>query len=245
MAELEPVRRRSVPDEVADQLLGRIVRGELPAGDTLPSERDLAAVLGVSRPTVRTALQRLAGVGLVEIRQGGGTTVNDFRDRAGLDLLPHLVTLGGEVDPNVIGDIVGLRSLLGPEVAAMAARRGGDTTEVTTLADAVGAADPGVARQRAALAFWDAVVAHTGSVVYRLLFNGLRATYEPAIDALDVVLAPEVDQVEAYVALARAIAECDADGAAAAARDLLAVGQQVVRTLLAQIEPTARDDERR
>lgn len=241
MADLEPVRRRSVPDEVADQLLGRIVTGQLPAGDTLPSERDLAQMLGVSRPTVRAALQRLAGVGLVETRQGGGTTVRDFRHHAGLDLLPHLVSLGGEVDPRVVGDIIGLRSLIGPEVVAMAARAGRPADTLRRCAAAVGEAPPGVERQRAALAFWDAVVACSGSLVYRLLFNGLRVAYEPALDALSVVLAPEVDRTGDYTAIAAAVADGDAGRASALATDLLAVGQQAITRLLDQIEPSRRD----
>ena len=68
---LQPVTRRSVPDEVFDQVLAEVVDGEIEAGDSLPSERRLAEVLGVSRPAVREALQRMAQTRLVEVRQGG------------------------------------------------------------------------------------------------------------------------------------------------------------------------------
>ena len=85
---LQPVTRRSVPDEVFDQVLAEVVDGELEAGEPLPSERRLAEVLGVSRPAVREALQRMAQTRLLEVRHGGATTVRDFRRYAGLDLLP-------------------------------------------------------------------------------------------------------------------------------------------------------------
>src|ERR1700741_2932497 len=108
---LQPVTRRSVPDEVFDQVLaegvdGGIERGEawvfdrvraevvdggIEAGEALPSERRLAEVLGVSRPAVREALQRMAATRLVEVRHGGGTTVRDFKRAAGLDLLPRVL----------------------------------------------------------------------------------------------------------------------------------------------------------
>src|SRR3954466_7929837 len=72
---LQPVNRRSVPDEVFDQVLGEVVDGGIRAGEPLPSERRLAEVLGVSRPAVREALQRMAATRLVEVRHGGATTV--------------------------------------------------------------------------------------------------------------------------------------------------------------------------
>src|SRR5690349_20064042 len=62
---LQPVARRSVPDEVFDQILDDVVSGEFAPGEALPSERKLAEVLGVSRPGVREALQRVARAGLV------------------------------------------------------------------------------------------------------------------------------------------------------------------------------------
>ncbi|HRD63707.1 MAG TPA: GntR family transcriptional regulator, partial [Nocardioides sp.] len=65
---LQPVQRRSVPDEVFDQVLSEVVDGEIGAGQPLPSERRLAEVLGVSRPAVREALQRMAATRLVEVR---------------------------------------------------------------------------------------------------------------------------------------------------------------------------------
>jgi GntR family transcriptional regulator, transcriptional repressor for pyruvate dehydrogenase complex len=48
-----PVSRRSLTDEVFDQLVAGIVSGELPAGEPLPAERRLAEALGVSRPAGR------------------------------------------------------------------------------------------------------------------------------------------------------------------------------------------------
>ena len=57
---------------------GRRRRARAPA-TALPSERRLAEVLGVSRPAVREALQRMAQTRLLDVRHGGATTVRDFR----------------------------------------------------------------------------------------------------------------------------------------------------------------------
>ena len=111
---LQPVNRRSVPDEVFDQVLAGVVDGEIEAGETLPSERRLAEVLGVSRPAVREALQRMAQTRLVEVRQGGSTTVRDFKKTAGLDLLPRLLVRAGNLDTAVARSILEARLIVGP-----------------------------------------------------------------------------------------------------------------------------------
>lgn len=228
MTNLRPVQRRSVPDEVADQLTDVIVSGEVEAGEQLPSERDLAERLGVSRPTVRAALSRLASIGLVETRQGGGSTVRDFRRHAGLDLLPRLLTGGGTVDLRVVRDVIEARSAMGPQVAGMAARATAgpaDDEHLHNAAAAVADGEGDLERQRAATAFWDAVVDRGGSIVFRLLYNQLRSAYEPALEALTDLLAVETDRGDLYEELAEAIVAGDGDRAETLAAELLALGE--------------------
>src|SRR6478735_5261738 len=122
---LQPVTRRSVPDEVFDQVLTEVVDGGLAVGDALPSERRLAEVLGVSRPAVREALQRMTQTRLLDVRHGGATTVRDYRKFAGLDLLPALLVRRGSVDAAVARSVLEARLVIGPGVAALAAARGG------------------------------------------------------------------------------------------------------------------------
>lgn len=220
---LRPVARRLVPDEVFDQILSDVVDGEIAPGENLPSERRLAEVLGVSRPAVREALSRMAHARLVEVRHGGATTVRDFRKAAGLDLLPRLLVRDGNLDVSVARSILEARLAIGPHVAASAAGRGSAALPAA-LDAAISAleadADP-VARQRAALSFWDHVVDAADSVVFRLMFNSLRAAYEPALEALAVLMEAEVSRVDAYRAVRDAVAAHDAEAARAAAEALL------------------------
>lgn len=249
MTHLRPVQRRSVPDEVAEQLTDVIVTGEVPPGDQLPSERDLAERLGVSRPTVRAALTRLAAIGLVETRQGGGSTVRDFRRHAGLDLLPRLLLGRGGVDLRVVRDIVEARSSLGPQVAAMAAEATADQAaddDLLAMARAVDAGEDNVVRQRAATAFWDGVVDRCGSIVFRLLYNQLRSAHEPALPALADLLSAETDRPELFVELAEAIVAGDAELASERAASLLALGEAALLgaldDLAQPVTPAATDD---
>ena len=72
-----------------------------------------------------------------------------------------------------------------------------------------------------ALEFWDQVVDAADSLVFRLMFNSLRAAYEPALEALAPVMAEEVGQTDAYRLLTAAIAAGDPETARAAADRVL------------------------
>src|SRR5437588_10094062 len=72
---IDPERSGTTTEEVIFQLREMIHRGELRAGDRLPPERDLAKLLGVSRPTLRAGIRSLSAVGILQSRQGAGTFV--------------------------------------------------------------------------------------------------------------------------------------------------------------------------
>lgn len=69
------VSRRTARDVVADKIARLIMSGVLEVGDHLPSERDLAAALQVSRETVRGGIQSLAARGIIEVSQGTRTRI--------------------------------------------------------------------------------------------------------------------------------------------------------------------------
>lgn len=240
---LQRVERRSVPDEVFDQVVGEMLDGEFGAGESLPSERKLAEVLGVSRPAVREALQRLAQSRLVEVRQGGATTVRDFQRHAGLDLLPRLLLRGGQLQPAVARSILEARLAVGPGVAALASERGDHALEARLVAtvDALEVSTDDVERQRHALTYWDQVVDAADSLVFRLMFNSLRAAYEPALEVLAPAMAEEVGQVRSYRVLTAAIAASDPDTARAAADRLLRPATENLTRLLAALDEDSEE----
>jgi GntR family transcriptional repressor for pyruvate dehydrogenase complex len=81
-------RQGTSAEEVVQHLRDMIHNGELRPGDRLPSERDLAKLLGVSRPTLRVAICSLAAVGVLRSRQGAGTFVVQDEDPPSLDSGP-------------------------------------------------------------------------------------------------------------------------------------------------------------
>jgi len=70
-----PIKQKKVSEEIVDQLKSLIYQGQLKPGQRLPPERDLAKSLGVSRVSLREALNTLQGMGLLEIQQGNRTFV--------------------------------------------------------------------------------------------------------------------------------------------------------------------------
>lgn len=69
------MHQKRLADTIADKLQTLIVEGSLKPGDRLPAERTLAESFGVSRPSLREAIQKLQSRGLLKTRPGGGTTV--------------------------------------------------------------------------------------------------------------------------------------------------------------------------
>ncbi|GAA0407374.1 pyruvate dehydrogenase complex transcriptional repressor PdhR [Cocleimonas flava] len=69
------MHKKRIADTIADKLQTLIVEGSLKPGDRLPAERTLAESFGVSRPSLREAIQKLQSRGLLKTRPGGGTTV--------------------------------------------------------------------------------------------------------------------------------------------------------------------------
>jgi GntR family transcriptional regulator, transcriptional repressor for pyruvate dehydrogenase complex len=73
LSRIELAPREPLGAEVARRLLDHLLSGAVPLGGRIPSERQLAESLGVSRPAVREAIRALGFLGLLEVRQGSGT----------------------------------------------------------------------------------------------------------------------------------------------------------------------------
>ena len=109
-------------DSVASELEKRILEGSLKPGDRLPSERTLALDLGVSRPSLREAMQKLVSKGLLTTRHGGGTYVTDRLAAHFVD--PWVEMLKG--NPLLHRDILEVRQMLESQAASLAADRATD-----------------------------------------------------------------------------------------------------------------------
>lgn len=223
-----PVARSSVATAVFEQILAQILDGSLDPGSVLPSERALTTELGVTRQVIREALQRLDQLGLVEIRHGGSTRVRDYRDAAGLDLLPRLFRRAdGSLDAEVVRSVMEMRQAVGADAAALCALRLADTAG---LRRAVAAA-AGRGHELESV-FWDLVVEGSQNICYRLSLNALRQAYAPAAALVAEVLTGELGAVERYEEVIAAIEARDPERARAAAAVLLSIGTAAITAFL-------------
>lgn len=94
--QMVPIERVSVAEQVACSLLDLIRTGSVRAGQQLPTERELAATLQVSRPSVREAVRGLQILGVVKTRQGGGLFVSSLKTTEILAPLQMLISLTEE-----------------------------------------------------------------------------------------------------------------------------------------------------
>lgn len=115
---------RRKADEVANDLLGQIVRGELAVGSVLPREADLAEQYGVNRSVVREANKLLEVHRLVHPTRRRGTEVLDpMQSVTPAVLTAMLIDRRGRVDPEMLAELLELRALLDVEMTALAAER--------------------------------------------------------------------------------------------------------------------------
>ncbi|MBW7458059.1 FadR/GntR family transcriptional regulator [Paenibacillus sepulcri] len=77
MFEVNPVKKVTVTEQIMEQIAGLITTGQLRPGEQLPNERDLAEKFKVTRGRVREALRALSLVGLITIKAGEGSFVNE------------------------------------------------------------------------------------------------------------------------------------------------------------------------
>ncbi len=179
--ELGPIRQRRLSDNIVEQLESMILEGALSAGQKLPPERVLAERLGVSRPSVREAIQKLSARGILTSRQGGGNYVADTLGSSFSDPLLGLL----ESRPEAHRDLLEFRHTLEAACAYHAAQRATevDRENLTRAYDALCAcyaegsqasrAEEGVADARFHLAIAEAshnmVLLHTIRGLFDLL----------------------------------------------------------------------------
>jgi GntR family transcriptional repressor for pyruvate dehydrogenase complex len=115
---LKPITRKRISDQVFDQLRKLILGGELKPGQQVMTEREMADVLGVSRNSVREAINKLVVMGFLQQRQGQGTFVCSVEDAIKIPLGTVM-----EAQEATLVDVLEMRMGIECNAAALAARR--------------------------------------------------------------------------------------------------------------------------
>lgn len=164
--ERTPVTQRAV-----DRIKAMIASGRVGPGERLPTERALAAQLGVSRSSMREAIRALTTLGVLESRHGAGVYVTALRPS---DLLETFSVLAEVSQGRTLLEVLQVRRMLEPAATAQAAARASDED-----LDRIGGllermeGDPDTAT--ADLGFHQAIVASTGNATLAAIHDGLSS----------------------------------------------------------------------
>lgn len=116
---IKPIKKKSVSQEILEQIKALIDSGHLVPGSKLPSERELSKMLAVSRPSLREALKALSLIGAIENRQGDGT----YLSASSSQRLSEPFSIYFSINRGTLFDISEARKILEVGVAALAAKR--------------------------------------------------------------------------------------------------------------------------
>lgn len=117
----EAIQKQTAKELISDKIVSLIASGILQVGDELPGERELAGMLSVSRETVRGAVQRLAGQGILQVSQGARTRV--ARGDVDAETQRIGVTTPKSINGYSLDDVHEARLLVETSVVAEAATR--------------------------------------------------------------------------------------------------------------------------
>ena len=162
---------------VEKQIIEGIIEGRYIQGAHLPAERILAGKLGVTRPTLREALQRLSRDGWVTIQHGKPTRVNHFLKEGGLKILSALVRHGSHLTKEMVSHLLEVRTAFLPDIASRAMQN--DRHSLLSFLKKAGA----LADDSAAYAIYDwklqqLMVELAANPVFNMIFNDFKPLYE-------------------------------------------------------------------
>ena len=166
------------PAEMAEsQLIEAILDNTFPIHSSLPAERDLAGQLGVTRPTLREALQRLNRDGWIEIHHGKSTRVRDFWLEGNLNILEAIARRQKALSPSFVSQLLQVRALLAPTYFRMALEN--SQPEVLTLLSGYPEiADDPLEFTRLDWNLHSRITQLSGNPVFCLILNGFRDQYQ-------------------------------------------------------------------
>lgn len=159
-------------------LVDAILDGVFPPGSVLPGERSLAVQLGVTRPTLREAIQRLVSDGWLTVAHGKPTAVNNYWQAGGLNVLGRLIEHQSHLSPKFISQLLEVRLQLAPAYTRSAvANAASEIAQFLASAEALGDVPADFAR-------FDWRLHHrltvcSGNPIYTLILNGFEGIYEP------------------------------------------------------------------
>jgi DNA-binding FadR family transcriptional regulator len=236
---LKPIKSESLKDICVARLEELILSAKLSTGQKLPSERELALQLGVSRPVVHEGLVDLAAKGLVTMKPRVGTVVNDYRKEGSLSLLTSLVNYHQEqLDPNLLRSLLDMRLLFEVETARLAALHRSDEHLLAfdRLLDDEKAVSFHHVEEITALdfEFHHLIAMATDNSIYPLLLNSFKQFYFNLAGQFFSDPRVIVEVFQFHQTMVHAIEKRNADQAMAVMKEMLMHGETHLKDIVEQ-----------
>lgn len=213
-------QKTSLGMRAVDAIKALIVEGKLQPGDALPAERELAVMLGISRPSVREAIRALSSMNILTSRHGGGTFVTSLDP----SLLAQPISFLLQIDETVILNLFEVRRVLEVEAARIAALRITDD-ELDALLGLVNRGGRLLNRPTLYLkcdfAIHAAVIEATQNPLYVRLYESVSELSLESRRRTATVASTREQAHEDHIGIARALRGRDADAAGKAMHDHL------------------------
>ena len=165
------------PAELTEyRLIEAILDGHFPINSHLPPERDLATHLGITRPTLREALQRLARDGWIEIRHGKPTRIRNYWEEGSLGVLGSLARNKHPLPSDFIPNLLSIRTLLAPTYTLLAVQNAPDDIK-KLLQDLCDIPDTPEAFAQMDWTLHNRLTILSGNPVFTLILNGFHDLY--------------------------------------------------------------------
>ena len=214
MKDIRPVIAISATKQIAEQIRDAIVSGEFQKGDRLPTETELATSFGVSRPTIREALKRLAAQNLIRSRRGptGGTFVSNFQIVDASENIVSSTMLMMSLGSMNIPDIIEVRRFMELECCHLAMRNW-DEDVATRIEQALYALENPELSDRefcdADVKFHRTIVNASGNKMLEYLMYGVIESLVPVMNMIIVYVRDRSDIINFYKGLNSALLATD------------------------------------
>ncbi len=163
-------------EQAEERLVAAILDGTFPIHSSLPAERELCARLGITRPTLREALQRLSRDGWIEIHHGRPTRVRDYWREGNLAILSAIAAHRAQLPPDFVANLLQVRLLMAPAYMRQSVERARPALlaylpgllTLPDTAEAYAASDWSLHQEMTVL---------SGNPVFTLILNGFHDLY--------------------------------------------------------------------
>lgn len=207
-----------------EEIESMILSGKLSVGEKLPTERELADEMKVSRAVINGGTTELAGIGFLEVVPRKGIYVADYKSRGRLEVLQVMLEhSGGRFDAEMLTSVLQMREACEKDYARLAAQRrtNADMQAIHAQVEAIQHAKESARLSETVFEFYRLVAVASRNIVYPLLHSTMSPVYTALFDRL-FSLPAHTHRLDLFVQLANCIEKNMPEESAACVHEIIA-----------------------